>query len=75
MQCSYLAPHILKRRRFDREFLSEENAGYALFKKVLQDARPVLRNAAHKQHVDVALDMLDHKGTDVGIKSLARTTS
>lgn len=70
MQCSYLAPHMLKRRRFDQDFLSPDRAGHGFFRSSLSAAKRVLESQnktpailRQRAHLEVALEMLDHKAT------------
>mgnify|MGYP006921590527 CR=1 FL=1 len=71
LECAYLAPHMLKRRRFDRDFLDPESPIGMRFSSVLAEAAKSTRNQKHRTNAQSALAFLSRKANFATLQKLA----
>ncbi len=70
LQCCYLAPHILKRRRFEENFLAPDSDQAMRFEKILKEASDLARSRKHRANAECALDFLHKQATDKTLEKL-----
>jgi hypothetical protein len=63
LHCVYLTPHILKRRRFDPEFMRPSTEEADRFEKVLRKAVRVVISRKHRANLECALEFLRQEAT------------
>jgi len=66
----YLAPHILKRRRFDNSFLKEGTEEFARFESCLKIAAKVAFYSNHGPNAECALEFLYRTATQATLEKL-----
>jgi len=61
LHCCYLAPHLLKRRRFDPSFLPKEGRRTRAFREVLQWAASASPSERLRRNVNCAIEFLESR--------------
>ncbi len=72
LHCCYLAPHVLKRRRFDPEFLDPESGLGRRFAAGLKRAVETAPSKRLRASVACALEFLQHKADATTLQELAK---
>ena len=70
LHCCYLAPHVLKRRRFDSGFLDPESSLGLRFAQVLERAATVAPSEKLRGNAECALEFLKHKADATTLQKL-----
>jgi len=73
LHCCYLAPHMLKRRRFDRRFLDPDSSHAKRFARILEWAHQSARSKKHQINVACAQEFLDRRATYTTLQELSET--
>ena len=71
LHSAYLAPQILKRRRYDPHFLDHETDNYSRFDEVLAWAEKSGESEKHRENAAVAREFLSKTATQSTIKRLS----
>jgi hypothetical protein len=70
--CVYLAPHLLKRRRFDREFIANGDPDFQRFEGLLKLASSNAHSPKHRDNAKCALEFLHKTATEATLETLGQ---
>ncbi len=70
LHCVYLAPHILKRRRFDPEFILKHSPIYSDVRSVYERAVDSANSTKHRNNMRCALEFLSTAATTATLQRL-----
>lgn len=75
LHCAYLAPHILKRRRFDSQFLEVGSKQYQQVNATYERALSLTQAPKLKTNLQSALKFLQRTATEETIRRLGQNES